>query len=273
MKIRVEQIVLEEHVLIYSKYIKDTETLDEFGADYEYDFDSFISNLDEIQQTILRLYGEVGLIKVIRHYADGAVDVFRFDPIEYEEGSTVLEKIRKLQHKGVAPVKSFANVETVSNKPVSKIPSDDIYLLQGWIDALPENDDLNVLKMVGNTSSDNSPEVVDRSVSLLTTMNVQLNSKEVNVYSFDLDGITKHLVQTKNSLFLTSEQEGGVILYPGNEFQESQRLLFEKFMTIKKVYKLKTSVILEANINNDDYYLLFNVNAGKFESKKRILKK
>lgn len=273
MKIRIEQISLEEHILVYSKYIKESETLDEDGADYEYDFDSFISNLDDIQQTILRLYGEEGLIKVIRHFAEGAVGNLNFNAVEYEENSTVFEKIRKLQTKGVASVRSYEKIENVSIPPISKIPADDIYLLNGWLEALPENDDLNVLKMVGSTLSDDSPSLIEVSNRVLRGLNVKVNPDNTKIYSYIVDGVSRYLITTQTSVYLILDQDEGAIIYPGNEFQERQRLLFEKFMTINKVYKLKTSAILETSINNEEYYLLFNVAAGKFESKKRILKK
>lgn len=269
MKLQIEQIELQEDLLVYSNYMKDTITLDEDGVDYEYDFKAFINNLDNIQNVALRLYGEQGLIHIMGHYADGAEGKLVLDKIEYVQGSRLLEKIRRLQkNSNVATVlRKVVNPNPIKKEP---IPTDDVYLLTGWLEALAENDDLNVLKMVGKVKSDLSEDEISKCQELLSQSYFDLNFESAIYFGFDYEGSRRGLIVLSGRLFLVSIDNKGVVLYPGNEFQEKTCKLLKKFMKVKSVYKLKTSVIIEGEIKNQGYYLLFNAHSSKFESKKKI---
>ncbi|MCB9189263.1 MAG: hypothetical protein H6599_08250 [Flavobacteriales bacterium] len=268
MKLQIEQIELQEHLLIYSSYHKDTVTLDEDGTDYEYDFQAFMANLDHIQNTILRLYGEQGLLNIMGHYADGAEGVLSLQRVEYIEDSPVLKKIRDLQQNKV--VTSRMIVQEGSIKPKELIPTDDVYLLHGWLDALPVNDDLNVLKMVGTEVSDLSPDIVGKCEVVVKSVQEDVEMTEVIAHQFSVDSGIKYSIITKNQLFLLDGDKELIVVFPGNEFQQKQSRLFKKLVQIKKVYKLKNSIILEMSLKEGNYLLHFNVLTSKFESKKQI---
>lgn len=269
MKLQIEQIELHDHLLIYSNYTQDSRSLDEDGADYEYDFKAFIANLDKIQNTVLRLYGEQGLLEVLKHFADGAEGILSMKKIEYQEDSPILKNVRTLQKDKNLYIQRDLIKEQLRNKV--DIPSDDNFLLKGWLDALPIDDDLNVLKMVGTDTSNMSEEFKKEGREMLSRIYPDIDVTNALFFQFDRDSSNKYIIITQNQLFLMEKSSEISMIYPGNEFQNKQVTLFKKMVNIRKVHKLKNSVILDITIKDSNYLLLFDVNAGKFDSKKQIL--
>jgi hypothetical protein len=273
MKINVEQIVIEEHILVYSKYVRDSVTLDEDGADYEYDFDAFISNLDSIQNIVLRLYGERGLVQVVEHFADGAEGSFAFEAIEFEENATLMQKIRTLQGQDEVGVTENVSEEMIVSNG-SDLPSDDSFVLRGWLEALAVNDDLSVMKMVGQEASNASEDMKERCKDRLAQEFSDLTFEGGKYYQFNTGMEQKVAVVLENAFFLLSVDDLGMtVTYPGNEFQDRNDQLFRSSILVRKSYKLKKSIIIEVNVGPEEYYMLFNVTSSKFESKKLNLTK
>ncbi|MCB9195586.1 MAG: hypothetical protein H6600_01105 [Flavobacteriales bacterium] len=269
MILAIEQIVVEQGTIIYSKYTKDSSSLDEDGHDFEYDFQAFMENLDDIQGILLRLYGEDGWVKVIRHYAEGSVENLVFDPIELDLNSDLYKKLKDIN--AIDKPTSIKRNETL----IPKISSDQFFLLTGLIDGLPTSDDLNVMKMLGSQNPDKIGELEYEIDSALKSLNVEQIAQK-KCFHFPL--INKIVALTSSGIFGFLINNGQLILdFPINEIQLLNNKLMVKYLNIETAYKLKRSMILSVSVNEQakmqsleelrSYYLMFNVETAKFESK------
>lgn len=275
MELSIEQITIEDGVLIHSQFVKNTITADEDGADYEYDFHGFMSNLDQIQNTILRLYGEQGFKEALTYYANGALGVLSLGVVEFEKESELLQKIRLLQNSSGPKYQSqptLINLE-VSKKGNPEIPSDSIFLLTGMLEALPNNDDLNLLKMLSKYQHPVQNEWKEAVLQQLSF----LEPSQIQFYFFQT--LNKLMAVSESGFFCfhVSDTEVPQMIYPCSEVQELTNRLFSKYGHIPQSYPLKQSILFEVEFNDlakretnqniKDYYLLFNLESCKFESK------
>jgi hypothetical protein len=106
--------------------------------------------------------------------------------------------------------------------------------------------------------------------------------EDATLLPFTFDNVTKILVVGKHSFIQVILDVQNVVLdFPSNEIQEKTLLLFNKYIDIIDVTKLKRSVILETRFNSlanaetteslRDYLVLYNVENAKFESKENRL--
>lgn len=283
MKIFVEQIIISQGILVYSNYCKFTDSDDEEGSDFEYDFESVYANIDGIQNSILRLYGTQGLISVFSYFAEGKDDVLSFEPIEFEESSPLREMISKISQ-NVNPKdrmsdnydKEIPNINV--NQSISQ-PTDTIFLLNGLLAGLPHNEDLNVMRMLGQPVATVPEDVKQKCLDVARNFGIM---NDAALFPFSFDQIQKIVVVGKHSFIGVIVDEDNIILdFPSNEMQEKTHSLFNKYIEILNVTKLKKSIILETKFNAlanmetkeslRDYLLLFNVETAKFESKENRL--
>jgi len=204
MKIFVEQIIVRDSILIYSNFAKYTDSPDEEGADYEYDFESLYANTDGIMETVIRLYGTNGLITLIKEFSTGIAFDYDFDVIEFEENSPLRELISKL---GTAnPTSDFVidntlhptDIEQTISERSALQPSDSIFLLTGMFDSLETNEDLNVMKMLGSSKNNIDSETLDLCLNYIEEIGYNFGQQDLqNAYSFDLGGAEKILLVGK----------------------------------------------------------------------------
>ncbi len=285
MKIFVEQIIVRDSILIYSNFAKYTDSADEEGADYEYDFESLYANTDGIMETVIRLYGTNGLITLIKEFSTGKPFDYDFDVIEFEENSPLRELISKLETAN--PTSDFVidntlhptDIEQTISERSALQPSDSIFLLTGMFDSLDTNEDLNVMKMLGSSKNNIDSETLDFCLNYIAEIGYNFTQKDViNAFSFDLGGAEKILLVGKYNFYgLTLVNDQIVLDFPDNEQQEKMHLLFQKYLHIIKATKMKTKVLFEIGYNEvakrennkdlTDLYVLFDVLNEKFISK------
>lgn len=281
MKKLIEHIFFDGDLIIHSKYILDTNSGDEDGADYEYDFTAFMNNQDDIKKTILRLYGERGFIDVVKQFA-GVIDGLVFEPIEYEENASILHTVRTLQAKEVEENKTNSVfVDMRSTKIDLAKENDQLFLITGIIDALPVNDDLNVMKMLGSEAENSNEEFRSKCLGNLD-VETKESIQDARFFQFSINS-NEYLVAVKRSNFfgILCYQDAAVIQYPENEVQRKIHRLFEKYINIDKAIKLKKSIIFEVSYSDEAiqetsrelprFRLLYNVETAKIESKEIIL--
>lgn len=281
MKIFVEQIVIDQEVLVYSNYYRFTDSEDEVGSDFEYDFEAVYANVDNIQTTILKLYGAEGLVKVLNYFAQGRNDLVRFESLEFEEGSPLREIVAKivsnLEGKKINRVQEI--IQPVNLKPIINQPTDSIFLLSGLLASLPLNEDLNVMRMLGSSSFIISEDV--KSSCLACARDFGFSSDgNYSFFGFLINGIERIVLVNENSfLSFVNIKDGVVINFPSNDIQEKTYLLFNKYINITNVTALKTSLIFETEFNQlaqsetteslPNYLILYNIELAKFESKEK----
>jgi hypothetical protein len=286
MKIYVEQIVVRDAVLIYSNYAKFTDSSDEEGADYEYDFESLYANTDGIFATVIRLYGTTGLLKLLQKFAEGSSFDMDFESVEFEEGSELKTLIAKSI--GEATVKHIEQthepliqIEQIEKRKL--IPSDSIFLLNGMFDALPLNEDLNVMKMMGDVHSDADSDLVQNCISYIADTGYKSNGLSAGKsFTFNLGGASKTVLVGRSGFYGFTQINDQLILdFPDNQQQEKMHLLFDKYIDIIGVTKLKTKLLFEIRFNTlaqsesskelPDLYVLFDVLNEKFIAKEKRL--
>lgn len=286
MKIYVEQIVVRDAVLIYSNYAKFTDSADEEGADYEYDFESLYANTDGIFATVIRLYGTTGLLKLLQKFAEGSSFDMDFESVEFEEGSELKTLIAKSI--GEATVKHIEQthepliqIEQIEKRKL--IPSDSIFLLNGMFDALPLNEDLNVMKMMGDVHSDADSDLVQNCISYIADTGYKSNGLSAGKsFTFNLGGASKTVLVGRSGFYGFTQINDQLILdFPDNQQQEKMHLLFDKYIDIIGVTKLKTKLLFEIRFNTlaqsesskelPDLYVLFDVLNEKFIAKEKRL--
>ncbi len=284
MKIFVEQIVVDQGILVYSNFFKFTDSEDEEGNDFEYDFEGIYGNVDNIQTTILKLYGTQGLVKIFTYFAEGRQDLMTFESLEFEEGSPIKDMVSKLvsgiKTKDFTPVNDIIEPRTL--KPVVEQPTDSIFLLSGLLAGLPLNEDLNVMRMLTKDVVKITEE--EKNGCLNIARNFGIDESDIKQYfGFVLNGNKKVVLVSEHTfLSFTITSEGIVIDFPANEIQEKTFLLFNKYINIKNVSVLKKSLIFETEYNNvaksetnetlPNYLILYNVEMAKFESKEKYIK-
>ncbi|MFT5602265.1 MAG: hypothetical protein ACI9N1_002518 [Flavobacteriales bacterium] len=286
MKIYVEQIVVRDAVLIYSNYAKFTDSSDEEGADYEYDFESLYANTDGIFATVIRLYGTTGILKLLQKFAEGSSFDMDFESVEFEEGSELKTLIAKSI--GEATVKHIEQthepliqIEQIEKRKL--IPSDSIFLLNGMFDALPLNEDLNVMKMMGDVHSDADSSLVQDCISYIADTGFKSNGLSAGKsFTFDMGGASKTVLVGRSGFYGFTQVNDQLILdFPDNQQQEKMHLLFDKYIDIIGVTKLKTKLLFEIRFNAlaqsesskalPDLYVLFDVLNEKFIAKEKRL--
>lgn len=289
MKILVEQIIVRDSILIYSNFAKYTDSPDEEGADYEYDFESIYANTDDIMNTIIRLYGANGLITLVKKFSSGEAFDYDFEAIEFEENSPLKDLISKIANSNNSS--DFKIDDTLTPTDIEKIisdrpplqPSDSIFLLTGMFDSLDTNEDLNVMKMLGSTENNTDSETIGLCLDYLQEIGYNFGQEDLqNAFTFNLGGAEKIALIGKYNFFgLTIVNDQIVLDFPDNEQQEKMHLLFQKYTYILKATKMKTKIIFEIGYNEvakrentedlPELYVLFDVLSEKFISKETRL--
>ncbi len=281
MKIFVEQIIIDQSILVYSNFCKYTDNEDEEGSDFEYDFEALYGNVDNIQTTIVKLYGTQGLVKIFNYFAQGSNDLLTFEPLEFEEDSPLRLMVEKIVSniKSEELIPSNDIVSPVTNNVKDQLPSDSIFLLSGLLSGLPENEDLNVMRMLASAELSNH-EIDRQKYTVYAERFGMQDNDSLTIYSFDIQNSKRVVVFNKHTFIsLIDEGDSIVVDYPSNPIQEKSFALFDKYIDIQQTYKLKKSIIIECSYNAlaksetseglPNYLLLFNVESGKFESKEK----
>jgi len=282
MKIHVEQIQILDGILVYSNYFKFTDSEDEDGADYEYDFESIYNNTDGILSTIVRLYGTTGLLEIIKEFASGNPSNRSFETIEFEEGSDLKKMIDASwnveNNDVITPDQIINNDEAHDNL----MPSDNIFLFKGMVDSLPVNEDLNVLKMLGVSESNvfgEEREVVENAIH---NSGLSIGNGIKKLFKFNNSGFDKVVaVYDANFMIFTIVDDHVVLDFPDNPSQQKLYALMNKYARITNATMMKSKVLLELSFNGvalaetneelKDQYILFDIASEKFISRENKL--
>ena len=282
MKIHVEQIQILDGILVYSNYFKFTDSEDEDGADYEYDFESIYNNTDGILSTIVRLYGTTGLLEIIKEFATGNPSNRSFETIEFEEGSDLKKMIDASwnveNNDVITPDQIINNDEAQDNL----MPSDNIFLFKGMIDSLPVNEDLNVLKMLGVTESNVFGEEREVVENAIYNSGLSIGNGIKKLFKFNNSGFDKVVaVYDANFMIFTIVDDHVVLDFPDNPSQQKLYALMNKYARITNATMMKSKVLLELSFNGvalaetneelKDQYILFDIASEKFISRENKL--
>ena len=101
-----------------------------------------------------------------------------FEAVEFEEGS----ELKSLIARSIGET-TLRDVEQVLEPTIhiertekrSLLPSDSIFLLNGMFEALPLNEDLNVMKMMGETTSNMDAGLVQDCIGYVAEMGFKSN--------------------------------------------------------------------------------------------------
>ena len=282
MKIHVEQIQILDGILVYSNYFKFTDSEDEDGADYEYDFESIYNNTDGILSTIVRLYGTIGLLEIIKEFATGNPSNRSFETIEFEEGSDLKKMIDASwnveNNDVITPDQIINNDEAQDNL----MPSDNIFLFKGMIDSLPVNEDLNVLKMLGVSESNVFGEEREVVENAIYNSGLSIGNGIKKLFKFNNSGFDKVVaVYDANFMIFTIVDDHVVLDFPDNPSQQKLYALMNKYARITNATMMKSKVLLELSFNGvalaetneelKDQYILFDIASEKFISRENKL--